>query len=101
MRGYLDGQLVQTTSIPTPPLQTAQTTVTLGASRPGIDADPFQGYLGDLRLQTGQLTDAQVLNNFNVDAASYGVAPVPEPATMSLFGVLGAGMLFLRRRRAS
>ena len=64
-RGYINGQLVVTTGMgSTATLSTAATTMTLGASRTDASADQFDGYLADIRVHTGKLSDAEVQNNF-------------------------------------
>ena len=84
-RGYINGQLIATADQPNP-LATDNQVVSVGSSRAG-GADPFKGYIADVRVHTGVLADADVLNNYRE-----GIA-VPEPSAIAAIGVLllGAG----------
>lgn len=83
-RGYINGSLIAAPDQPT--LNTTSTTVTIGASRPGADADPFQGYIADVRIHTEVLSDNDVANNY-----AEGLT-IPEPSAILLLGLALAGV---------
>lgn len=62
-RGYLNGVLNTTFAHPAA-LQTPASLMYIGTA-PGGNNDPFHGYIAELRVHTGLLNDAQVLNNYN------------------------------------
>lgn len=93
VRGYINGDLQVTTAMnPTATLATTETIVTVGASRTGADADPFRGYIGDVRIHSGLLSDSDVANNYREGLS------IPEPSTLLLIGLGLAGVVAARRR---
>lgn len=60
-RGYINGELIATGTLA--PLTTTHNFLAVGAGREA-QTDPFDGYLADVRVHTGVLSDIQVLNNF-------------------------------------
>jgi hypothetical protein len=91
MKGYVNGNLTTTANINID-LATPATRIRVGAGR-DAGSDAFNGYLADVRVQTGVLSDSDVLNNFN-----QGIYPVPEPSTFALLGLGSLALIFVRRR---
>ncbi|MCO6043971.1 hypothetical protein NG895_08630 [Aeoliella sp. ICT_H6.2] len=63
LKGYVNGVLDTTVTMSPAPNVSSNTKLQVGKGRPD-DADPFDGYLADVRVHTGVLSDAQVLNNY-------------------------------------
>lgn len=91
VRGYINGSLINTYT-PSSGLTTIASPVNIGIALES-NRDQFSGYIGDVRVHTGLLGDADVLNNFDEDKVAYGV---PEPSVTILGGL---GLLGLLRRR--
>jgi hypothetical protein len=90
MKGYVNGSL--TTTVNPIDLITSASTLRVGAGRSG-GSEPFNGYIGDVRVETGVLSASDVLNNYN-----QGIYPVPEPSTFALLGLGSLALIFVRRR---
>lgn len=60
-RGYINGQLINTGTLD--PLTTTHNFLAVGAGREA-GTDGFDGYIADVRVHTGVLSETQVLNNF-------------------------------------
>lgn len=86
VRGYVNGELQVTSAMPST-LDTAATVIALGASRTDASADPFNGYIADVRLHTGLLSESDVLNNFNEGLA---IGPSNVGGDYNSDGVVGA-----------
>jgi len=65
----------------------------------GIANTYFFGNLDDFAVYSEALTQPQAMALYNQTVTPATVDTVPEPASLSLFGV--GGLLMLRRRRAS
>ena len=93
VKGYVNGVL-ETTETLSPTLDTTTASgVSIGARNWGSGSDAYTAYIADLRIHTGSLSDADVLNNYNE-----GMYAIPEPATLGLLGIFGAGAFIVRRR---
>ena len=90
MYGYVNGVL--TTTVAPTALTTTASTIRVGADRSG-GSEPFNGYIADVRIETGVLSASDVLNNYD-----QGMNPVPEPSTFALLGLGGLALAFVRRR---
>lgn len=58
------------------------------------------GWSSALDYATGASSSSPVSSFSSQGLSKFGVAPVPEPATLALAGLGGLSMLFLRRRKA-
>lgn len=61
----------------------------------------FDGSIDDVQFYDTALTDAEILQIFNNPGSSLNdlQAPVPEPAALALWSLLGIGLAVFRRRR--
>jgi len=67
VRGYTNGILanaVDLSGLSYHPLVTSHKVLCVGSGREGV-TDPFDGYVADVRVHTGVLSDADVLNNYH------------------------------------
>jgi len=90
--GYRNGVFIKSQVLSA--LDTSATVISIGSARNGT-ADVINGYLADVRVQTGLLSASDVANNY-----SEGIYVIPEPASMSL--ILGVGVILfgvLRRNK--
>lgn len=78
MKGYLNGALYDTDTLAgltNHPLNTSDAVVTIGAGSNGT-RDVFSGYISSVRVHTGVLSDAQILNN-------YGEGIIPDTSELA------------------
>ena len=95
MQLYVDGQFVGSTSAANMSLSSIDNTLNyLGRSQFNGDAY-FNGTISDFSIYNSLLSGSQIASNF----AAGVPAPVPEPASLALFGAAGAAMLLVRRKR--
>ncbi len=95
--GVLQGTSAQTSADNWSTLESTFTNMWLGRS--AFSGDPmFNGSINEFRIYNNALSSSQV----SADAAAGpNTVLTPEPASLALFGVAGASLLLIRRRRAA
>ncbi len=95
--GVLQGSAAQTATDNWSALQSTFTNMWLGRS--AFTGDPmFNGSVNEFRIYNNALSGSQVAADA---AAGPNTVLTPEPASLALFGVAGASLLLIRRRRAA
>ena len=75
----------------------------IGASDTGANASPnefFIGNIAELQIYSGVMTSSQI-QTVNESFTSAYVNPVPEPTTLGLIAIGGAGLLLMGRKRTT
>jgi len=88
IRGYRNGVLINSKTLSA--LATADARITIGAERNGVTG-AVDGYIADVRIHTGVLSDADILNNFHE-----GIYAIPEARTVAML-ITGSLILIARR----
>ena len=74
---------------------TATAGVAIGGFQGGFGQYPFQGKIGPFQIYNGELTQAQILQNFNAQAYRFGVNNLVSTSGLSTYWDAGNGLSYV------